>query len=123
MHAGYLSLNCGTCHKQPQDVRDALGCNPLVVANQPAWQLLEDGKCTNFMNCPSHFILDWVWSWWDVYKGYDRGRYKVPTFDEQPRKFVRAADLYEMHLGRFQAMKMEDDRIASQMRGLKRVGG
>lgn len=121
MHAGYLSLNCGSCREQPQEVRDALGCNPSMAGNQPAWQLVENGKCVNFMNCPSFFIPEWVWSWWDAYKGYQRGRYKVPGFDEQPRKYIQACDLYESSLGRFQAMKAEDDRIEAQRRGLKRV--
>jgi hypothetical protein len=121
MHAGYLSLNCGSCHKQEQDVRDALGCNPNMAGNQPAWELVEEDRCTRFMNCPSYFIPEWVWNFWDVYKGYQRSRYQMPRFDEQPRKYVKACDLYESSLGRFQMMKAEDDRVMSQMRGLKRV--
>lgn len=119
MHAGYLALSCGTCKSQPQDVQDALGCNPNMAGNQPAWQLLEDGKCVNYLNCPSFFIPDWVWSFWDVYKGYQRGRYMLPSFDAQPRKYVQACDTYESALGRFQMMKAEDDRIDAQRRGLR----
>lgn len=89
-----------------------------MAGNQPAWQLVEDEKCVSFMNCPSHFIPEWVWSFWDVYKGYHRNRYQMPTFNEQPRKYVQACDLYESGLAHFQMLKADDDRVAAQSRGL-----
>lgn len=115
MHAGYLSTSCGTCHKQEKDVRDSLGCNPEVAANQPAWILEEDEKSILYYNCPSMFIPEWVWNFWDVYKGYQKGRYRVPAYDEQPRKYIQACDIYEAAYGLFQMLKMRDDQMKAQM--------
>jgi len=121
MHAGYLSLNCATCPGQEQDTREALGCVPHIAANQPAWKLYEDNEVVNYMNCPRFFIPEWVLNFWDVYKGYQRNRYAVPLFQEQPRKFILACDVYEGALNRFQALKMRDDEADAQRRRLSRA--
>jgi hypothetical protein len=120
MHAGYLSTNCGSCHKQEPDVRQALGCVPDIAANQPAWKLYEEERVVNYLNCPMMFIPKWVWYFWEVYRGYQRNRYSIPSFFEQPRKYAMACDAYESALGRFQIIKARDDEAQAQRKSLSR---
>lgn len=122
MHAGYLKTNCGSCQDQPQDVRDALGCNPLVSANAPAWQYSEDGKVVSYFNCPSLFIPESVTNFWQAYKGYTKNRFSIPTHDAQPAKYIQACDIYEYWKGHFSYLKSEDDARQAKVNALSGLG-
>lgn len=101
-------------------MRNILGCNPDVAGENTAWKYAEGDRKVYYYNCPVHFIPEWVWNFWSVYKGYQRARFSVPSLKDQPVKFVKACDIYERWISEFSELKAQDDAAERQLR---RMGG
>lgn len=121
MRAGYLKTSCGSCHAREPEVRDALGCNPLVSANVPAWQI-QGETVTSFMNCPRMFIPETVWNFGEMHSGYQKKRFALPAVGNQPKKYLEMCRIYEASFPHFQYMRDDDDRRAAQMRQIGSLG-